>query len=434
MSWIASASTALAALTLAACVKGSPDIPEATFEGGSLALPECGYTVVNRVGAQPPERATAEVGADPTPRQIRLGLIGDPRTSIVVQWRTADELTKATTVRYGVGSALDQTVTGLTYMFESGFGDTAQIRMHEGHLCGLTPDTQYSYQVGSVDGAGVEHFSTVGSFRTAPDVVAHPDAEVVIAVVGDSRDGASVLAQLSTVLASKAPDLILFSGDAVTLGQIQTEWEEFFDAAEPLFRSAPVIAAHGNHEANAINYYAQLAMPGDEENFSLDYGFAHITVLNDTPADDGAIVGATKAFLDADLTASDAARWKLVMHHQPIWSASTRHGSSTTLRDAWGPLFDTHNVDLVVAGHDHDYERSKPMKGLTPQASPADGTVYMVSGGAGAELYDNGTDFWTQYSEKTHGAAILRIRRDQLTAEVFHPDGSMLDTFGETKP
>jgi hypothetical protein len=427
--------TLAAALGLTACVKGNPDLPPVSFDGGSLALPECGYTVVNRVGAEAPQRATADIGDDPTPRQVRLGLIGDPRTSVVVQWRDTDENTKASTVRFGEGGAVDQTATGLTYLFESGVnGNGGEIRMHEAHLCGLKPDTAYSYQVGAVDGAGADHFSTVATFRTAPDIVANPDAEVVIAVVGDSRDGATVLSQVATLLAGKAPDLILFSGDAVTLGVIQPEWEEFFDAAEPLFKTAPVVSAHGNHEANAINYYAQFAMPGDEENYALDYGFAHLTVLNDTPIDDAAILGSTKTFLDADLTAHDSARWKLVMHHQPIWSASTRHGSSTTLRDAWGPVFDAHAVDLVLSGHDHDYERSKPMKGSTPQATPAEGTVYMVSGGAGAEIYDNGTDFWTQYSEKTHGAAIIHVRKNTMTVDVFHPDGSMIDTFSETKP
>ena len=54
-------------------------------------------------------------------------------------------------------------------------------------------------------------------------------------------------------------------------------------------------------------------------------------------------------------------------------------------------------MDLVLSGHDHDYERSKPMRGATPGA----GTVYVVVGSSGAPLYDNGSDVWTQLSEKT---------------------------------
>jgi hypothetical protein len=58
-----------------------------------------------------------------------------------------------------------------------------------------------------------------------------------------------------------------------------------------------------------------------------------------------------------------------------------------------------------------------------------------VAGGAGAELYGNGTGFWTQYSEKTHNAAIVRVRRDQLTFEAYRPDGTVIPGgFTKTKP
>src|SRR5205823_5265636 len=110
----------------------------------------------------------------------------------------------------------------------------------------------------------------------------------------------------------------------------------------------------------------------------IDYGAAHITVLNDTPIDVAALTGSAKDFLDSDLTAAAAAPWKIVMHHQPQWSASTRHGSDTTLRDTWGPVIDAHTVDLVLSGHDHDYERTKPMRAGAPQATAAQGTVFLI--------------------------------------------------------
>src|SRR5262249_9515542 len=157
------------------------------------------------------------------------------------------------------------------------------------HLCGLLPGTTYSYQI---VGADDQHASPVYSFHTAPDVVAHPDADVVLGFVGDSRGGYGVWAQLVAQLEQRLPDLVLFSGDGVTIGITQDEWEEFFADAEPLFATTPVISANGNHEDNAVNYYAQMALPGDQENFGVDYGFAHVTVGNDTPEDPNAITGA----------------------------------------------------------------------------------------------------------------------------------------------
>ena len=122
-----------------------------------------------------------------------------------------------------------------------------------------------------------------------------------------------------------------------------------------------MVSAHGNHEVNAVNYFSQVALPGDQENFGFDYGFAHITVGNDTPDDIGKLAGSFKDILDRDMDRSMAARWKIFMHHQPMFSASTRHGPSTTLQDAWLSLIDEHHIDLVLNGHDHDYEVSKPM-------------------------------------------------------------------------
>jgi hypothetical protein len=422
---------ALSLTVLVACVKGNKT-DDTTFNptGGTLAIEGCGYSITTRDGAEAPRVASLVFGDDPTPRTVHLGLVGDPRTSVVAQWRTADEFTRASTIRYAAGASLapsdlTETANGIEFAFK-GTG-TSVYRIHQAHLCNLQPGTTYSYQVGGSDG-GVDHFSPVYTFHTAPDVSAHPDAEVVLGFVGDCRGGYDVWAQLLEQLRARTPDLVLFSGDAVTVGLYQPEWEDFFVRAEPLFARVPVISAHGNHEANAINYYAQMTGPKDQENFGVDYGFAHITVMNDTPEDPTAITGAYHDALAADLAASNGARWKLVMHHQPMFSASTRHGPSLTLQQAWLPLFDQYHVDLVLNGHDHDYEVTKPMVGGQPVATSTNATVFVVAGGAGAELYPNGSDFWTLYSESSYSAATIRVRHDRLLLEAFHPDGTAIPT------
>ncbi len=429
-----------APFALVACVKGNPVDLGGDFvgEGGTYRVEECGYDVTTRVGAEAPKRGQPILGLDPTPKFVHLGIVGDAKTSIVAQWRTGDEVTRASTIRFAQGADLGEAELteireGIEFAYDS--TGTVQPRMHQAHLCNLEPGTAYSYQVGGTDLTGRTSFSPVYTFHTAPDVVAHPDAEVVFGFVGDSRGGYDVWNMLIGELTKRSPDLILFSGDAVTIGLTQLEWEEFFGRAEPLFARVPFVSAHGNHEVNAINYYSQIAMPGDQENFGLDYGFAHVTVGNDTPDDIGRLAGEFKTKLDADMTKSESARWKLFMHHQPMFSASTRHGPSQTLQDAWLPIVDKHHIDLVLNGHDHDYEVSKPMVNKQVQATSANATVFVVAGGAGAELYDSGTDFWTQYSEKTYSAAILHVRRDQMTMDAFRQDGTPLPTgFSKTKP
>jgi Calcineurin-like phosphoesterase/Purple acid Phosphatase, N-terminal domain len=427
------------ALLATGCVKGNPGdpAPEFTDTGGTLAIDGCGYSLTTRIGAEPPRKAPAAGAAtaadlDPTPRLIHLGIMGDPKTSMVAQWRTVDETTRATVIRYAAGAnltadKLTETANGVEFGYRA--TGTQIYRMHQAHLCGLLPGTAYSYQVGSTD-----HFSQVYSFTTAPDIVANPDAEVLLANVGDSRDGYDVWGQLIQELDERAPDLVLFTGDAVTIGITQFEWEAFFERAEPLFARVPMVSAHGNHEVNAVNYFSQIAMPGDQETFGFDYGHAHITVANDTPEDISYMNGKFKDAIATDLEASKNARWKIFMHHRPMYSASTSHGSSLDVREAWLPLVDQYKVDLVIAGHDHDYEISKPMRGNAVQATNADGTVYVVSGGAGAELYGADMLFHTLYSEKTHSAAVIRVRRDSMVMESFRQDGSAIPTaFSKSK-
>ncbi len=61
--------------------------------------------------------------------------------------------------------------------------------------------------------------------------------------------------------------------------------------------------------------------------------------------------------------------WIIVQMHQDALSSSkTGNGSDKGIREAWLPLFDRYGVDLVLCGHDHDYERSHPVRGCNHHA------------------------------------------------------------------
>jgi alkaline phosphatase D len=62
--------------------------------------------------------------------------------------------------------------------------------------------------------------------------------------------------------------------------------------------------------------------------------------------------------------ADTAIDWIVVQMHQTALSSSTDNGSDLGIRAAWLPLFDQYQVDLVLCGHDHDYERSFPVRGF----------------------------------------------------------------------
>ena len=94
-------------IALVGCVKGNPvDLGDFHGTGGTLAIEGCGYSVTTREGAEAPALPIELIGPDPTPKLIHLGLIGDPKTSAVAVWRTNDEVTRSSTIRYAKGANL----------------------------------------------------------------------------------------------------------------------------------------------------------------------------------------------------------------------------------------------------------------------------------------------------------------------------------------
>jgi hypothetical protein len=77
--------------------------------------------------------------------------------------------------------------------------------------------------------------------------------------------------------------------------------------------------------------------------------------------------GAQTRWLESTLEAASRDRtidWIIVQMHQDALSSSKNgNGSDKGIREAWLPLFDRYGVDLVLCGHDHDYERSWPVRG-----------------------------------------------------------------------
>jgi hypothetical protein len=87
---------------------------------------------------------------------------------------------------------------------------------------------------------------------------------------------------------------------------------------------------------------------------------------------------------------------------------------------------------MVFNGHDHNYERSRPIRG-EEVVNFGEGTIYSVIAGVGAPLYDNGQDWWTEMSEKTSPYAIIRVQGDTLEFTAYRDDGTELDSFTWTR-
>ena len=118
-------------------------------------------------------------------------------------------------------------------------------------------------------------------------------------------------------------------------------------------------ASLGNHDAREQRYYKLFNMDG-----KLYYTFSPTANVRFFALETTYPTPEQFTWLETALKASND-NWKIVFFHHPLYSSGDRHGSDIRLREALEPLFLTHNVSVVLTGHDHFYERVKPQKGIT---------------------------------------------------------------------
>lgn len=276
---------------------------------------------------------------------------------------------------------------------------------------GLEPDRLYCYSL--------DQLSERAGFRTAPAPFVGASTRFV--VFGDSgRAGArqdAVKEQLHTV----PFDLMLHTGDVVYGDASLARYEEdFFDPYAELLKSVPVFPTSGNHEyqnARGAPYREVFALPenggaeGVERWYSFDWGDVHFVALDTEQLGD-----AQRAWLTRDL-ASSPLPWKIVYLHRPPYS-SGYHGSSRAVRDAFSRIFMKHGVQVVFAGHDHDYERTKVIDGVT----------YIVTGGGGHSTRRVGHSAFTAFSEDVLHFVYAEVQGDAMLLHAIDATGREFDS------
>ena len=148
----------------------------------------------------------------------------------------------------------------------------------------------------------------------------------------------------------------------------------------------------GNHDwltkglAGYRGYFGEKAGPADASWYSFDLGAWHVIVLDSDCVFVGGCLPASPqgVWLDSDLKASTAECTMAIWHH-PRFS-SGEHGNDASVWPFWDTLYRA-KADVVVNGHDHDYERFGPQDpaGREDQAA---GIREFVVGTGGAGLRD----------------------------------------------
>jgi hypothetical protein len=108
--------------------------------------------------------------------------------------------------------------------------------------------------------------------------------------------------------------------------------------------------------------------------------------------------------------------WKIVSGHHPLYS-SGYYGTNLELIKRLEPIFSRYGVQLYLNGHEHHYERTKPIKG----------TTYLTCGTGGAELRPVGKSDWTAYSVSQWSFAAIEVYPERLEICGIDTNGKIFD-------
>lgn len=370
-----------------------------------------------------------------TPTQIRLSWSASPKGTMTVVWQT-NLPTETSLVEYGNTEKLDRRASGhtVTYAYQTGI-------IHEASMEELEPGTRYLYRVGDPKGG----LSATYSFQTAPD----SERDFVFTAFGDHGVGSTSKANVEQVLAEK-PDFHLILGDLSYANGNQQVWDQWFEQIEPLSRMVPIMPALGNHDNEKIAgqkigyaaYLARLALPPPETRYYFDYGAARFISFN---SDDFKNEDQMAWFVDALLRAraDRSVRWLIVYQHHPLYSSNVGRLDNKPLIQAVREILDRYKVDLVLAGHNHNYERSYPLVGDRVAAigpgpyGKGKGVVFVISGGGGKSLYRFTPEMppITAYRESIPHYLRVRVTKKDLRVEALRTqDHSLLDSFSIQEP
>ncbi len=363
-------------------------------------------------------RATS-AGADGTPEQIHLTWGADPASSVTVSWASPAQAAGA---RVLLGPGRGRVVPAIQRTYTDGInGET--VWTYHAELTGLAPDTEYPYTVTADNDSSSPPFAA--TFRTAPagraafrftsfGDLATPNTQWVLSY-GQSAYAVAAVESFRPLFHLLNGDLCY--GDLNPASQPEV-WRDFGNNNQTSAPNRAWMPCPGNHEVEFDNgpqgftsYLTRYLLPdnGVPGFRGRWYAFRVGAVLFvSLDADDvvyqdaGAFVagpaalapaagtgnpaiepgtsfyirgysgGAQTAWLERTLAAArsdPSTDWIIAQMHQIACSSSaTGNGSDLGIRETWLPLFDRYGVDLVLNGHDHDYERSFPCRGFDSMA------------------------------------------------------------------
>ncbi|MBI4546462.1 MAG: metallophosphoesterase [Ignavibacteriae bacterium] len=260
----------------------------------------------------------------------------------------------------------------------------------------------------------------------------YAQSTVRFAVIGDYGLAGQAESDVSNLVKSWNPDLIITTGDNnyengadLTIDQnIGQYYHEFispyvgsYGVGDTINRFFPSLGNHDWRTAGALPYLNYFTLPSYERYYNFVWGPVHFfAVDSDTNEPDGQTSTSIQAqWLQSTMSISSLP-WKIVYMHHPPYSSSSRHGSTPSMQwpyKEWG-------ATAILAGHDHTYERIFH-----------DSLTYVVNGLGGKSIYSFGTSVsgsQVRYNAD-YGAMLVTATTEAITFQFITRKGIVIDTY-----
>jgi predicted phosphodiesterase len=212
---------------------------------------------------------------------------------------------------------------------------------------------------------------------SAPDIhLPLADKSIRFAIIGDNgtagRPQYEVAQQMERFRQAVHFDFVLMLGDNIYGGKSPADYKSKFETPyKPLLDGGvKFYASLGNHDDPNERFYKPFNMNG-QRYYTFRKGDAAFFALDSTYMD-----AAQLDWLDKELEKASML-WKICYFHHPLYTDARFHGPDLDLRARLEPLFQKYGVNVVLAGHEHVYERIAPQHGI----------AYFVLGNSGELRY-----------------------------------------------
>ena len=277
----------------------------------------------------------------------------------------------------------------------------------------LLPGVKYRYRVGNDDYLSDEYFFTTAS----------NNGEFTFAMMSDpqaSRTNAYANMSLAAqkVMSEDVADFLMIGGDISEFAGVEDFYSKFF-LTQNILQEMPVATIPGNHETllyeevPAGSYYhenlgeyraygAHFYNPSNGPDFSINSTYYFIyndcLFININTQLDKNNLKEVANWIDVSIT-NNPTKYIIVMMHKGCFG-NRYYGQMDSINAVFVPVFDKHNVDLAMSGHDHTWARTHTLND-NKQVDDVNGTVYWIVGTPGPKFYEPAKDADKQFAYST---------------------------------